>query len=184
MKYVLSKIKEGVWITDPLSIKEEFMAYFMYLFTNNAHPIYNSNEFKDWAGPMNRITDTQCNLLLEPFTQEEIKEAMFSMKHIKSPWTNGIPPVFLQKHWHVLGEEMGQATKNFLEGWYMLKETNQTFIALIPKVERPEQVNQFRPISLCNSTYKFISKCMVRRLHPLMKYLIGKTKTLLCGVAP
>lgn len=55
----------------------------------------------------------------------------------------------------------------------MLRETNETFIALIPKTERPERVSQFHPISLCNTSYKLISKCLVRRLQPLMNHLIG-----------
>lgn len=80
----------------------------------------------------------------------------------------------MQKQWHVIGEEIGQAAKNFLDGGYMLREMNQTFIALIPKVDRPEHVNQFRPISLCNTSYKLISKCLVRRLQPLMNSLTGE----------
>lgn len=41
------------------------------------------------------------------------------------------------------------------------------FIALVLKVERPQQIKDFRPISLCNSTYKIISKTMVGRLKPI-----------------
>lgn len=68
---------------------------------------------------------------MEPFSQEEIKAAMFSMKPTKSPGPDGISPVFLQKQWNVV--------KNFLSGGHMLRGTNQTFIALIPKVDRPGQ---------------------------------------------
>lgn len=41
---------------------------------------------------------------------------------------------------------------------------NHTDICLIPKVEKPEFVTQFRPISLCNSIYKFVTKMIVNSI--------------------
>lgn len=78
----------------------------------------------------------------------------------------------MQKHWDTCGEKMTQSVLNFLQGGHMLKETNHTHIALIPKVDRPDSVNQFRLISLCNSSYKITAKCMVRRLQPIMPEVI------------
>ena len=50
---------------------------------------------------------------------------------------------------------------------------NETFIVLIPKVDNPINMTQFRPISLCNTTYKVISKILVTRLRPCMTNLIS-----------
>ena len=54
----------------------------------------------------------------------------------------------------------------------MLKSLNHTFITLIPKIPTPEKVSQFRPIALCNVTYKIISKILVNGLKPFMDSLI------------
>jgi len=54
----------------------------------------------------------------------------------------------------------------------LLKSLNQTFITLIPKIPFPEEVNHFRPITLCNVIYKVISKILVKRLQPIMDSII------------
>ena len=38
---------------------------------------------------------------------------------------------------------------------------NQTLIALIPKQIGPESISHFRPITLCSTVYKIVSKIVV-----------------------
>ena len=51
--------------------------------------------------------------------------------------------------------------------------TNSTFLALIPKEANPSSFDRFRPISLCNSSYKILSKLLDNRLKPLLEKLIS-----------
>jgi len=44
---------------------------------------------------------------------------------------------------------------------------------MIPKLDKPKYVSQFRPISLCNVTYKIISKVIVNRIKPLLNRIIS-----------
>ena len=55
----------------------------------------------------------------------------------------------------------------------MLKEINHTFITLIPKIEIPCRTSHYRPISLCSTFYKTISKILVNRLRPLLDKLVS-----------
>lgn len=50
------------------------------------------------------------------------------------------------------------------------KGLNASFIALIPKVNNPSDLNEFRPISLVGCIYKIVSKLLSRRLK---KVLLG-----------
>jgi hypothetical protein len=64
----------------------------------------------------------------------------------------------------VCGEEVTLAVLRVLKGEDDMREINQTFIVLIPKVASPEELGQFRPISLYNIIYKIASKVMANRL--------------------
>lgn len=54
-----------------------------------------------------------------------------------------------------------------------IMEVNQTDICFILKVTNPTSVHPFRPISLCNTIYKVLSKIIVNRLKDLIYEIIG-----------
>jgi hypothetical protein len=51
--------------------------------------------------------------------------------------------------------------------------TNSSFLALIPKEVNTSSFSRFRPISLCNVSYKIISKVNSNRIKPLLPKLIS-----------
>jgi hypothetical protein len=55
----------------------------------------------------------------------------------------------------------------------MLEGINDTSIVLIPKGNDPEELTDFRRISLRNVIYKLISKCIVNRFRPILDEIIS-----------
>lgn len=48
------------------------------------------------------------------------------------------------------------------------RATNSSFIALIPKVESPQNLSEFRPISLVGCLYKIVTKILAARMKRVL----------------
>lgn len=81
------------------------------------------------------------------------------------------------KKWAIFKDDVTRAVQEFLVTGIMPEEVNDTCIVLIPKIQQPETLKDFRPISLCNVTYKVVSKCLVNRLRPLLQDLISPSQS-------
>jgi hypothetical protein len=108
---------------------------------------------------------------------EVIKDILFGMQSLKSPGPDGLPPLFYKKYWKVVGQSVIKAVQNFFVSGKMLKEVNNSFIVLIPKIQNPSTINHFRPISLCNTIYKIISKLIVEKLRSVIPNLISPAQS-------
>lgn len=73
--------------------------------------------------------------------------------------------------------EITAAVKLFFDTGVMPEGVNTTTIVLIPKVDTPTRLTDFRPISLCNVIYKVIAKCLVNRLRPMLDELVSSVQS-------
>ncbi|BFG30782.1 hypothetical protein CerSpe_170560 [Prunus speciosa] len=113
------------------------------------------------------------NSLCSPVLDEEIKEAAFQLGASKAPGPDGFSGIFYHNYWGIIREDLCKMVKAFFQGDFLVHCLNMTEIALIPKVPNPEAVTQFRPIALCNFTYKIISKILANRLKPMLAEIIS-----------
>ena len=124
-----------------------------------------------------RVTLAMNDKLNAPYTQREVKIALFQMYPMKAPGPDGYPAHFFQHHWDLCGDDVTKAVLRIVEGTESAESINDTVLVLIPKVTSPTVLSQYRPISLCNVIYKIISKCLVNRPRPLLDGMISPTQS-------
>jgi retron-type reverse transcriptase len=57
-----------------------------------------------------------------------------------------------------------------------LKSINHSYITLVPKKDNPEKVNDFRPISLLNSSINMVTKLLANRLQTLAMEIVHENQ--------
>lgn len=102
---------------------------------------------------------------------------MSAMSPYKALRSDGYQPLFYQKFWDIVGAGTTSAELKCSNNELLPSEMNQSLLVLIPKVDRPENIKQFRPTSLCNVIYKAITKAIVNRLKPLLPQIVSPNQT-------
>ncbi|KAL2943893.1 LINE-1 retrotransposable element ORF2 protein [Bienertia sinuspersici] len=122
------------------------------------------------------LQEDQRRKLIQPFTKEEVRKAIFSIPGNKSPGPDGFGTHFYKHNWGLIGEEVSNAILDFFETGKLLKEINNTLLVLIPKVAKPLEVSEFRPIACCNTIYKGITKLLCSRLKEVLPDLVSENQ--------
>nr|GEY86414.1 hypothetical protein [Tanacetum cinerariifolium] len=117
------------------------------------------------------LNENEALNMVSDISSQEVKSAMFSMGNDKSPGPDGFTAAFFKDTWDIIGVDVIKAVKEFFTNGRLLKELNHTIIALIPKVNSPARVTDYRPISCCNVLFKCISKIIANRLKGSLKRL-------------
>ncbi|KAM1174400.1 hypothetical protein ACFX19_027537 [Malus domestica] len=124
-----------------------------------------------------RVTPEDNRDLVAPITDEEIKEAAFQIPSARAPRPDGFSGCFYNDHWMTVGVDVAKTIKAFWHFGTLLRKLNHTNLVLIPKVKCPKNMTQFRPIALCNVSYKILAKVITNRLKRLMPRVIGENQS-------
>ena len=123
------------------------------------------------------VTEGMAHSLTRPYTEEEVKTALFQMHLSKPPGPDGMSPFFFQKFWHIVGHDVTVVVLSVLHSGRYLRKMNYTHIVLIPKKEDPEYFTDFRPISLGNVVSQIISKVLANWIKPILPNIISDSQS-------
>jgi hypothetical protein len=133
------------------------------------------SEFTNIAYNLNSIlVEHNLNHLDADFNQQEIDAIIKCLPNNHAPGPDGFNGLFIKKCWDILKGDFTRLLTNFCRSNLNLRSINSSIIALIPKKNNPEIVDDYRPISLLNYSLKCITKLLSTRLQLVILQLVHK----------
>lgn len=147
------------WVHEANEVADVVREGFLKLFcTEKSSALRNLWEIPSWS---NVLSEEALDSLNHPISPEEIRDALWSIKPFKALGLDGLHAGFYQNSWSIVREPVEKVVFEAFQTCSIPDDLNQTLLVLIPKCQGPESINHFRPISLCNTSYKIISKLIV-----------------------
>ncbi|KAL0292355.1 UNVERIFIED_CONTAM: hypothetical protein Sradi_6992700 [Sesamum radiatum] len=166
---------DGRTLTSQPEVIDEFIRYYEELLGGTTRDrLIDLRYLRPWARHI--LTVDEAEALIAPVSSAEIRQAIFDIDETKAPGPDGYSAGFYKAAWSVIGGEVTQAILDFFRNGRLLKQINATLISLIPKVNSPAVVAEFRPISCCNVLYKAITKILVQRMRSILDTLISPSQ--------
>lgn len=147
------------------------------------------NHFKNLIGTENpvlpflddlnvpQLSPSQAEYLARPFTSGDILDTLKSMPKNKSPGPDGFTSEFFIASWQIVGPDVEKAVLHFFNTGHMPRIVNSAAVSLVPKIENPSYLKDYRPISCCNVLYKCISKMISMRLRSVLQCIISPSQS-------
>ncbi|KAE8666647.1 hypothetical protein F3Y22_tig00112495pilonHSYRG00083 [Hibiscus syriacus] len=157
------------WITEKTTLCQHVCNFYKGLFAGKEYVQLS----RDYDSFIPRLNEEERTELMNQVTMKEVKVALFNMKGLKAPGPDDIQPIFYKQNWDTVKNTLRDFANNTLELGKMDTRILRTFLMLILKTVAADNVTQFRPISLLNTSYKIFSKVVVRHLCPVFQRLIG-----------
>ncbi|GJX17035.1 putative RNA-directed DNA polymerase, eukaryota, reverse transcriptase zinc-binding domain protein [Tanacetum coccineum] len=163
---------EGNWITDPSLIKDAFFQFYKVKFQAQDSQVSFPNL------PHSQTLNSMDRDYLERLvTHEEIKEAVWDCGSSKAPGPDGFSFAFVKKYWDIIKKDLHDFINSFFASCDMPYGANSSFFTLIPKVNNPTLITDFRPISLIGIHYKIIAKILANRLSKVIDKIVSKEQS-------
>ena len=125
-------------------LKSYITSYYKNLFGTPQEGNFSMDESRTDDIP--QVSDAENSLLTAPFSDEEVRKAVFLMEHNKAPGPDGFPAEFYQNFWEVIKHDLLLLFGCLHVGQLELFRLNFGEIILIPKVNEAERIQQYRPI--------------------------------------
>jgi len=123
---------------------------------------------------LNKIDQNQCD---GQITKQELSEIVSGLKNSKSPGIDGLPAEFYKAFWSEIEEVfLGMLEETFQIG-ELPHSLKRAIITLVYKKGEKDNIENYRPISLCNLDYKIIAGVLAKRMQKVLFKIISPDQT-------
>ena len=171
------QVENGKIISDPTDILKEQKHFFEQLYSDPCpqNSLVIGDVFKETLPQLSQEQTEMCEGLV---TEAECAVALKNMKNGKSPGCDGFTVEFYKVFWnqikHIFVESINYAFKK----GELSVDQKRGIITLIPKKDKIRiLLKNWRPITLLNTDYKILTKCLAFRLNKVLPSIIDLDQT-------
>ena len=110
-------------------------------------------------------------------TEEELKEALFSMENNKSPGVDGLSTNFYKHFWPLFSDKLLLVYNYAFDSGCLSVSQRPGIISLVFKKEDRTLLKNLRPITLLATDYKILTKTLANRLQRVMLLILHTDQT-------
>ena len=140
-KLILSLVQDEGTIEGHEQLKSYITSYYKGLFGAPEESDISLDESR--IDDIPQVSPEENNFLTSPYSEEEIRKAVFQMEHNKAPGPDGFPAEFYQSFWDIIKEDILELFAQLHSGQLDLFRINFGEIILLPKVNDVERIQQF-----------------------------------------
>ena len=181
-KNSLNKLKiEGVVVSDAKIIEDVVTKFFHALF--NGHHNTNLEDTGDpfvpdysgldsYLAGLGSLPDEARDELEKDITIEELRDIVKDSENNKSPGLDGLSYEFYKLTLNLIQDDLLAVFQCQLDRKRIVNSNKEGVTRLGPKVDGVPCVDELRPITLLNCDYKLLSKWFVKRVKPVLHFVI------------
>jgi hypothetical protein len=166
---------EDTMIEGEQALKEYITSYYRDLFGPPKRSSFSLDV--SWVADTVHASQEENDLIIRPFTYQEIQEAIFQMEHNKAPDPDSFPAEFYQACWEIIKDDLMELFWEFHNGNLPLYSLNFGTIILLPKSREATRIQQYRPICLLNVCFKIFTKVATNRISQIAQKVISPSQT-------
>jgi hypothetical protein len=163
---------DDVWVETPSAIRQATVDYFKQKFSAE---LWCRPKLEGVAFPS--LLEADNMWITRPFELAEIESVVKESDGNKSPGPDGFNFAFIKAIWNICKGEIRIMFDQFHGIGSLPKSFTSYFVTLIPKINSPFTLGDFRPISLLGCLYKIVSKVLTARLASVMDRLVAPTQS-------
>lgn len=164
-------------LVDIHDITEAFSLFYQNIFTFEDFVDAKSLRQKCKAIIPSRISNEYSLLLKQRISIREIERAIGSLRNGKAPGPNGVPIEYYKANIGWISKDLHELYNEAIVNETLDGDINQGIIKLIPKDEDKSLINNWRPITLLNVSYKILAKVLAFRLEKILPKFVCSTQT-------
>ncbi|KAK6167008.1 hypothetical protein SNE40_021121 [Patella caerulea] len=166
----------GDILNDTSSILYECSSFYSNLYAKDEDNLSAINDLSKVIN--NTILPIDREFCDKSITLDELSTTLKSLTKNKSPGLDSLPPELYLKFWDTLGPLYQHVINYIYANGIMSRSMRKGMLTLIFK-EKGDRRNlkNYRPISLLNTDYKILSKCLSTRLRKVIHTIISPEQT-------